>query len=306
VSDEIELLLIGVHDRPVALNPAARSDACIKAQPILVDKAMTVADGLQAIVTACLCHFHLNAPFVIERQSPKALHQARVALRRLRSAFALFRPAIEDAELERIKGEIRWLMRLLGQARNLDVYLRRNLTEEERCQIQERRQAAYDDVVTAMDSRRVRRLMADLIAWSMLGEWRCNRSATGSLRPFADRRVGKTWTKVARTRHLAALGERQRHHFRIRVKKLRYALDFTQALHRKKPERQRKFREATRCLQQSLGHLNDLAVARSIAGDDEPPPIVRGKPSADDERAQLGVAQDALRRLRKIGPYWGR
>jgi CHAD domain-containing protein len=305
MSDEIEILLVGIQDRPDALNPAPKSGTCIKASPIVVDRPMTVADGVQAIVTACVCHFQLNSPFVIERQSPKALHQARVALRRLRSAFALFRPAIEDAVLERIEREIRWFMRLLGKARNLDVYLRRDLTEEERGQIQERRQAAYDEVITAMDSRRVRRVMADVVAWSALGEWRCNRSATGSLRPFADRRIGKIWMKVARTRDLAALGERQRHRFRIRVKNLRYALDFAQALHRKEPKRRRKFGEATRDLQRALGHLNDLASARSIAGYGRPP-VIPGKPDADDESTQLELAEEALHRLRGIGPYWGR
>ncbi len=51
------------------------------------------------------------------------LHQARVALRRLRSALSLFEVVVTDKKYMRLKRRLRDVSRQLGEARNLDVYL---------------------------------------------------------------------------------------------------------------------------------------------------------------------------------------
>ncbi len=59
-----------------------------KAERIRLGAAMTTAEGFAAIVYSCLRQFRLNEALVAQRD-PGALHQARVAMRRLRSAFSL-------------------------------------------------------------------------------------------------------------------------------------------------------------------------------------------------------------------------
>ena len=44
-------------------------------------------------------------------------------MRRLRAAFALFKPALADPQLEDLRHELRWFTGQLGEARNLDVLL---------------------------------------------------------------------------------------------------------------------------------------------------------------------------------------
>ena len=69
-----------------------------KAPPVNLLQDMIVAQGFAAIAQSCLKHFRLNEPLIVQGRDPVALHQARVALRRLRSALSLFRPALLDEE----------------------------------------------------------------------------------------------------------------------------------------------------------------------------------------------------------------
>src|SRR5262249_49849242 len=48
-------------------------------------------------------------------------HQLRVGLRRLRSAFSTFAPALRSGETVRLNAEARWLGQEVGRLRDLDV-----------------------------------------------------------------------------------------------------------------------------------------------------------------------------------------
>ena len=65
---------------------------------------------------ACLRHLVANVPAMLGRDET-ALHQMRVALRRLRAALSLFSKAVADDRAEAIKTELRWLARELGVIR---------------------------------------------------------------------------------------------------------------------------------------------------------------------------------------------
>ncbi|MDB5557859.1 MAG: domain containing protein, partial [Enterovirga sp.] len=62
-----------------------------KAEPVRLSRGMPVADAFATLVRACLRHFRLNEDGVTEARLPEALLQARVAMRRLRSALSLYR-----------------------------------------------------------------------------------------------------------------------------------------------------------------------------------------------------------------------
>ena len=65
-----------------------------RAQAPAIADDMTASQAFAAIVHECVRHFRLNQALIIAERDPDALHQARVAMRRLRTAFSLFRPAI--------------------------------------------------------------------------------------------------------------------------------------------------------------------------------------------------------------------
>lgn len=298
MNHEIDLTL----DIAPGQQPLPEHSKASKAGPVPVRHGMTVAQGFETIVQACIGHFRLNQPLVIERRNPEALHQSRVAMRRLRSALALFRPATSDAEFARIRDELRLFAKVLGDARNLDVYLQRELPAPVRGALIEKREAAYDAVIAAMESNRLRLLMLDIVAWSMHGRWRREIRAGRPLEPFVHRRMDRLWRRISASDRLKALDERERHRLRLRTKKLRYALEFVRGLHDDRRKRRGKFADEIEELQEELGHLNDIVIARSLVTADEWP-IARHS-AHERKKAHLRKAQRSLRKLRHIGQYW--
>jgi inorganic triphosphatase YgiF len=279
-----------------------RLGKAFKAEPVGVRPGMTIAEAFAAIVSACIRHFRLNEPLVIAERSPEALHQARVALRRLRAAFSLFRSALNDPGSMRLRDELRWFTRQLGDARNLDVFLQRDIEEADRQRLQHERELAYDRVIGALESKRFRLLMLDLVAWSAFGEWRSEATAGRPIEPYANHRIDRLWAKISHARRLTHMGEHQRHRLRIQAKKLRYALEFVAALHTGEQARQKKFAKAVEDLQETLGQLNDLTVARKLVALDSW--LIELHEPDEAERALLHDAGRTIGHLRDTGAYW--
>lgn len=275
-----------------------------KAADVDVNPAMSVAEAFEVMVHACLKHYRLNEPLVIAERRPAALHQTRVAMRRLRSAFTLFKSAVADVEYGYLRQELRWFTSQLGDARNLDVYLQRELTDAERQALGGRREAAYDQVIEAMASPRFRRLGLELVAWTAIGPWRSGKQARRPVGNYAGSRLERLWSRISESGpQIAKLDEASRHELRIQVKKMRYAIEFLRGLYPGSQAEQKRFAAAVEKLQESLGDLNDLATARELAL--APPPATDewliGEP---EERIHLREAEQAFRDLARVGPFW--
>ena len=274
-----------------------------KAASVPVRASMSVAEAFAVIAQSCIRHFRLNEPLVIRARDPEALHQTRVAMRRLRAALSIFRPALNDDQFEPLRGELRWFTGQLGGARNLDVYLeQKKLSRDVRQALKQERKLAYDRVLEALGSERLRILMIDLAAWIENGRWRRNEKALRPLPAYSTRRIGRLWRKVASHGELEPMQTEERHELKIEVKKLRYALEFVEPLHTGAGRRKKQFAKAIEALQESLGVLNDLVTARAIAtlvGDTRE---LERLHSADLHRKCVHEAQACLDKLRKIGP----
>jgi inorganic triphosphatase YgiF len=294
----------------------------LKAEPILLRPEMSTAEGFAAIAHACLRHFRLNEDLVVAKRDPGALHQARVAMRRLRSAFTLFRPAIADETYEQLREEVRWFTDQLGDARNLDVLLKRFGSErgQEADRLRERlgkeREAAYAQVLEALASERLRMLMIDLLGWIETGAWRdSNDLARLPLPDYGGVQLDKRWRKVKKGgKALVELDPEPRHQLRIEVKKLRYAVEFLASLTRGEAalQRQKVFVAALEEMQEQLGELNDIETARNLlgnilpqAGDAELVDYARERlelPESED--GQLAAARKAHEALVEAGRFW--
>src|SRR3546814_13103303 len=120
---------------------------------------MTAADAFRHIAQSCVRQFRLNEALLLAGRDAGALHQVRVALRRLRSAFSIFKPVIGGDAHTPLRDELRWLASELANARNLDVLLERAKPGALRDRIAASREAAYDAVGEVLASARVRALM---------------------------------------------------------------------------------------------------------------------------------------------------
>jgi inorganic triphosphatase YgiF len=295
-----------------------------KAERIELSPKMDAAEGFAAIAASCLKQFRLNEEIVIAAQDPAALHQARVAMRRLRSAFTFFRPVIADQHFNELREEVRWFTNQLGEARNLDVLLKRvphgkhaaAADRDLRRRLEAARQRAYTTLLEALASLRLRRLMLDLVGWIETGDWRSSEPARQWLAAFGRARLDKRWSKVKKGgRHLATLDTEPLHSLRIEVKKLRYSVEFLASLETREEAttRRKAFSAALEDVQEHLGELNDLETARDLLGS-----LLTGHPNgkalmrsagrwidrSGDGQDPIPASEEAYRRLVEAGPFW--
>lgn len=290
------------------------------AAPTPLSPEATTAEAFRLISMACLAQVSANAELLRLVRRPEAVHQMRVGLRRLRAAVGVFKPLLAEAERERIETELKWLARESDAARDLDVFIRDvfhptaleasspGLAPLGRHLLTERGQA-YHRVLAAIASPRYALLMLETTAWIETAALPDAPTA-----PFAAEALARLHHQVERrTNDLTELDPADRHHLRIRAKRLRYAAEFFADLF---PARRRRARylKALERLQDRLGELNDLAVARHrIPGearlDDAELAFAAGRVIGRrerDEAALLAAAVKACGRFHDARPFWTR
>jgi triphosphatase len=266
-------------ERGYLLRAPARVEG-LRAPAAGLSAEMDAGHAFQAVARNCIAHLEGNLGGVREDGDPESAHQARVALRRLRSALGLFAgaaPAIRDAALLE---ELRWLAGEIGPARDWDVFLAETLPpllaqcgESSGLQALARDMAgarvrAYGSARLAADSQRTQRLLLRLGAWLWREPWRVG-GGDGPNQPvmaFAARVLGRRHRQVRRLgKNLAALGTPERHRLRIAAKKLRYAAEFFAGLYPHK--RSQSYLKTLAALQDVLGRLNDQATTARLLGE---------------------------------------
>jgi inorganic triphosphatase YgiF len=270
--------------------------SAFKAEGITLDPEMDVATAFQHVAQSCLRQFRLNEQILLETRSPEALHQARVALRRLRSAFSIFAVVFEgDEKAANLRGDLRELAAILGEARNVDVLIGRASSGALHDTLLSARDDAYGAIEAALAAPKARTLMLDLMEWLVDGAWLSKTDAAPSrgqdIETFAIHALDRFRRKVKKGGHrLTKADDESRHDLRKDAKKLRYASEFFAALFDDKKSRRRykRFIAALQDLQDQLGLLNDLATA---------PEEIAKLGLQDDPAAQDLLGHDAKKKL---------
>lgn len=283
----VKIGVVTKSERGYAL-AADKPTRAFKAESVELHRDMTSADAVRAIAHACLRQFRLNETVLIETRNVEALHEARVGMRRFRSALSLFKDLVADDALDRLKDGLRDLSHALGHARNLDVYLERAVLPEVHRDaeapsvlafldhVRSLREQAYDDVAARLNDKKTRKLMIDLLAWIEAGPWLTG--PEGRSAGLRDAPIGGYAAQIldTRFRKLRKMGKRlgtldptARHRVRIEAKKLRYAAEFFSALNAGKTDRRRyeSFLKTMKAFQDYLGELNDLHTGHEMAED---------------------------------------
>jgi len=275
-----------------------------KAGRVAVDAGMTIAEGFTLIVLSCLRHLRVNEDLLVDRRDPEALHQVRVATRRLLSAFLLFRPIVRGRRYRKLEKEFHWFSSTFGEVRNLDAFI--DMIEGEGPHVEQLRNSrdlAYDRLIALLRSSRLPKLMIGLVRWLFIGKWRERHEAGAPLESFLAWRLDKSWARIADSgSRLPIMDEKERHRFRISVKHFRYALDFARGLHRGRKQKRKPFRHALEGLQEELGLLNDRRVGERLAARNG-----CRVAALDDPQIQsnlLAGAERDFKDLLAVGPYW--
>ncbi|HYD12922.1 MAG TPA: CHAD domain-containing protein [Allosphingosinicella sp.] len=284
-----------------------------RAEPVVLPVPVTEGAAFRAVAQACLRHYRLNEMVLLEQRDADSLHQARIALRRLRSALSLFRPTVRGKDYPELREELGWLAGQFGDARNLDVLLagEEGLGAEEnvRERLLKARAKAYDRVEAALGSDRVRALMLNLSLWIEAGAWRFRDRAMRDLPGLAAEQLSRQWRRVKRNgEKLGKAGAEDRHRLRLDVKKLRYSAEFLAGLSAKRPKlaRRDRFVTALKDLQESLGDLNDAEAAQAITT--RLAPGLRGNARRLRRKAAaaeaIAAAEEALKVAGEAAGYW--
>ena len=262
------------------------SSVPVKAGRLHFRATITLDSAMAAIFANCFDQLTANEACVRAGDDVEGVHQARVGLRRLRSAVSLFRVMIPPVATAPLLAEIKWLAGVFGPAREWDVFLTELLApvrdafavhpelrddlDALRQVAEERRREAYTAVHESLASRRYTLLRLRFGEWLAAREWRDQPVTPVSAQlfwPLADIVPGLLDGCHRKARKAGAefahLSFSQRHRLRISLKKLRYAAEFFRSLSDDKPTV--RFINRLSVFQDSLGHLNDISTTATLA-----------------------------------------
>lgn len=303
--------------------------------PPALSAAMSVEDGLVHAALHLSAAMLAIAPQVQADAGTEAVHQMRVALRRLRSAFAVWRRAASGDALRGLDQGLRDLARRLGPVRDRDVFLAGMLaaTEEAmagggsdrsgalaglRSGIAAQRATAHRSLAAWLDSAEFRALVFALLSVVATRGWRHGGDSAAVLETplpsFAAGVLHRRHRKLMKEpKNLAEVPVGVLHDMRLRAKRLRYAAEFFAGLF--PGGRTKRYLRRLSDLQEALGIVNDGAVAAhlvaALPGHAGRAAGARAWAAGAVEgfaagRAALArdAAGQAWRKFRKADPFW--
>ncbi len=242
----------------------------------------TMEDGLSAVIGNGLDQLLGNLPALGQPHDPEPVHQMRVAVRRLRTALALFEPFLESESTQRFEDGLRRFGRVLGAGRDWDVFVTQTLpcAQEEGLDAawlgllavpaEEARREAYQGAQRLVESADFTGFILALAGWTEGALWQPPGSELGKLPntklgDLAPELLGRLEKKVQkRGRTLETASAESLHALRKMLKKLRYACGYLAGLY---PEDEvKKYRKHCKEVLDVLGAFNDAVTADLMVG----------------------------------------
>ena len=254
-----------------------------------------------------------DVPLRLEPEDPpeRAIHQARVATRRLRSDLKTFGPVLDPVWVRHTRIELKWMGAVLGEVRDVDVLDKRLQSgsagladsrgkSELRAALASQRQNASADLAEALRSDRYLNLLDRLDAGTSFLRFsiseRPKRGAGEELGPDASARAALPqllrphWKKLRRRVKRAGSrpSDTQLHRIRIGSKQLRYGTELAQPVLGKSARRTARRAEE---MQTVLGDHHDAVTAvewleRIPAGGTTAASFAAGAAAAEARREQ--------------------
>jgi len=328
----LALELHGQMQSPLEVEPKAARGYRLRTgqapQPVRIsaptlDGEVDLAGGLRQIFGTALRHLLANQP-AASFGDVEGVHQMRIAIRRLRTAFVLFKPHLRSAEISQFEDELQRFGRMLGEARDWDVFCLETLPAALRHGTEESWRRLLGQAAEAERTAAHRRLREEfagpaltglalgLAAWiegeaELLGDVARAERLSAVAPPLLDRVARKL---ARRGRHIGQRSGEELHDVRKSLKKLRYSVDDLAGLY--PPKSVKAYLKRCKSLQKRLGGINDATVAATLAeglgrerselaaavGD-----VTQW--SAARRRKALRDLPDAWARFHEAAPFWG-
>jgi CHAD domain-containing protein len=305
----------------------ADAPAAITAKPIELSQEDTLEDAAAAIFSGSLEHFLANVPLLQTSSASESVHQMRVALRRLRAAIGLLRPAVAGPALETAAERAKALAFILGAARDWDVFgaalsagPREEIGDDPSFHaltdaLEAFREQAYRAAHEAVSSDETSRFVDELSLAIARRDWAAapETRAPGSAGIFAAHALTRLRKRLLKkSKGLATLSPEERHQVRIALKKARYGAEFFESLFDDR-NAARAYLYALGDMQDQLGAFNDMKVANGLLDRIDAETLQAARASsfirgwfAHAAREGVANADKSERRLKKLAPFWTR
>ncbi len=271
-----------------ALYTAFPMEAFKACNPLLV-RSQSIPIALCDMAGSCLQHLQANVSGVVGQQGEEYLHQVRVALRRLRVVLGMAETFHADADLTLLHEQVAALCKELGRSREWDVFVTQTLAvacahlpksaglQNILCVSEGLREQHQSNVRDILRSQDYQRFLLRFGSWLNGGYCCTSFKHDFTLPNFAAQVLQRRSKQVAKCgKRLAMLLSGREgsemleyaselHLLRITCKKLRYSAEMFSSLY---PDtKARSYLSALALLQDILGLLNDIAVARCLLGE---------------------------------------
>jgi CHAD domain-containing protein len=244
-----------------------------KATPLAADPGMPLNQFLAGLLRNVREHLIAQLHPLVREGRVEAIHQARVALRRLRAGLAMVGRLVDAKQSDALRERARLLAGLMGRTRDWDVFLADTLPDAEGGMPGEpgwlylkeyavlQRRAEWTLLARAVGGPMMLELILALDGWAdHLDRGLPDARRVGEVMPSL---IEKRWRKVrAKGRSFDSLPIADRHELRLEIKKLRYLIDFSRSLFEEKEIDS--WRATLAELQDGLGRLNDGLTARTL------------------------------------------
>ena len=301
----------------VALRHADKRARAAPRKHLRLSKDMRADEAFRTILADTLTAAVRQAVILRAGRSVKALHDLRVALRRLEVMLNAFGKAFDQAWFEELRGRTKAVSASLSPARDLDVFLEDLWPEATgnddslaplRRAAEESCAKAWKDAEACIASEDFRHLLDDLAALAQSRLPLCE----ARIGPISRALLARAAKRVKRRGRVAESGnEADLHRLRIGLKKLCYLSQVFAPLH--DAQRAKPYLKALKLLQEELGHLNDIAhVHTTIAAllcQHDRAAIGYGAAlfASHYDAGREGAARKALKRYRDfkaMKPFW--
>lgn len=291
----VELAFESKAERGYRLAAGRRRAAPRKWEAPVLGREAPPWQALIALCSAALAQAGANSEGVLESADAEYLHQLRVGMRRLRSALQAFKPLLPEGAAKPLIQRLKRLMPALGAARDWDVFVEwlqgtrapRALLARAR----RKREAARGNARRLIRSPGFQRFLLASLRWLHQPRLAACTASLGEVAADSLERLDRQARK-----HAGRLDWRdadERHALRIRIKRLRYAVDFFGPLF--DPGRAAAYLESVEALQDILGELNDLAVARRLL-----------RRLGNEREVATRLAERERRLIPRLGAEWRR
>ena len=242
----------------------------------------TVDQAIARILNDCHQQLLGNLDMAASGTMPSAIHQMRVALRRLRSLLWLLQREISAPSLSALDREARQLAQMLGAARNWDVFAGSTVPDMADAALPDIdlsslieaslpfRDKARNAASEMLGSLQTTRFLLSLGLCIEQKRWRseiASESLAVLAEPvghFSERALCRLERKaIKRGRQFGRLQPEERHRLRLVLKKLRYTAEFFLPLYAERSATAKHLKHLKR-LQEALGIDNDIATTREL------------------------------------------